>query len=123
MNVSYSTRLDKSKLSALLSNNERLAGARSSLKELWEKFDFPQAQRNVDRLQARIVKAFQKGQSNKVKVLQGLLVRSLSARTLAVKRATSSRGARTAGVDGQRWSTPSSKMAGALSLWKRGYKA
>ena len=122
MNVSYSTRLDKSKLSALLSD-EQFAGARSSLRDLWAKLDLEQARRNVARLQARIVKAFQKGQSNKVKVLQGLLVRSLSGRILAVRRVTSSKGARTPGVDGQRWNTPASKMAGALSLWKKGYQA
>jgi retron-type reverse transcriptase len=121
VNVSYSTRLDKSNLLALLGDiDEQFAGARSSLKKLWEKFDFNKAQRNVDRLQARIVKAFRKGQSNKVKVLQGLLARSISARILAVKRVTSSRGARTPGIDGQRWKTPASKMAGALSLWKKG---
>ncbi len=122
VNVSYSTKLDKSKLSAPLSD-EQLAGARSGLKKLWEGFNLNRAQRNVRRLQARIVKAFQKGQFNKVKVLQGLLVRSLGARILAVKRVTSSRGARTPGIDGQRWISPTSKMAGALSLRKRGYKA
>ena len=121
--MSYSTRLDKSNLLALLGNDEQLAGARSSLKKHWEKFDFDQARRNVARLQARIVKAFSKGQSNKVKVLQELLTRSLSARILAVERVTSSRGARTPGIDGQHWKTPASKMAGALSLWKKGYKA
>ena len=122
MNISYSTRLDKSNLLALFGDGQ-FAGARSSLRELWEKFDFDQAQRNVSRLQARIVKAFQNGQPNKVKVLQGLLVRSLSARMLAVKRASSSKGARTPGVDGQCWKSSASKMAGALSLWKKGYKA
>tara|TARA_R110002073_G_scaffold37579_1_gene108298 strand:- start:172 stop:1755 length:1584 start_codon:yes stop_codon:yes gene_type:complete len=122
MNISYSTRLDKSNLLALFGDGQ-FAGARSSLRELWEKFDFEQAQRNGSRLQARIVKAFRNGQSNKVKALQGLLTRSLSARMLAVKRATSSKGARTPGVDGQCWNSSASKMAGALSLWKRGYKA
>jgi len=64
VNVSYSTRLDKSNLSALLSD-ERFAGARSRLDELWKKFDFAKAQRNVSRLQARIVKAFQNGMPGK----------------------------------------------------------
>jgi RNA-directed DNA polymerase len=108
---------------ALLGNDEQFAGARFSLGKLWDKFDLPKAQRNVARLQARIVKAFQNGQSNKVKVLQRLLVRSLGARTLAVDRVTSSKGARTPGVDGQIWNMSSSKMAGALSLWEKGYKA
>ena len=60
MTISHTTRLDKSNLSALL-KQEQLAGARSDLGMLWEKFDFDQAQRNVARLQARIVKAFKEG--------------------------------------------------------------
>ena len=63
------------------------------------------------------------GQTNKVRSLQGILTRSLSARMLTVKRVTSSKGARTPGIDGQRWPSTASKMAGALSLWKRGYQA
>jgi RNA-directed DNA polymerase len=102
---------------------KHFAGARSSLAKLWKEFDFAKAERNVTRLQARIVKAFRKGQTNKVKVLQRILVNSLSARMLAVKRVTSSKGARTPGIDGIRWNSPSSKMAGALSRWKRGYQA
>ncbi len=70
-----------------------------------------------------LVKAFQNGKTNKVKVLQGLLVRSLDARVLAVDRVTTSKGARTPGIDGQRWKSSASKMAGALSLWKKGYQA
>ena len=122
MHVSYTTRLTTSQLSAVL-RYKHFAGARSSLAKLWKKFDFAKAERDVARLQARIVKAFRKGQTNKVKVLQRILVNSLSARMLAVKRVTSSKGARTPGIDGMRWNSPSSKMAGALSLWKLGYKA
>ena len=69
------------------------------------------------------MKAFQNGKSNKVKALQGLLTRSLSARVLAVARVSSSKGARTPGIDGICWNSSASKMAGALSLWKKGYKA
>ena len=122
MTIGYTTRLDKSNLSALF-NHEQLAGARSDLEALWEKFDFDQAQRNVARLQARIAKAFKDGKFNKVKALQGILTRSLSARMLAVPRVTSSKGSRTPGIDGQCWTSPASKTAGALSLWKKGYKA
>jgi RNA-directed DNA polymerase len=55
----------------------------------------------VSRLQARIVKAQAEGRWNKVKVLQGLLTHSQSARILAVERVTENKGSKTPGVDGQ----------------------
>ena len=59
------------------------------------------AERNVRRLQARIVKATQEGRWNKVKVLQRLLTHSQSGRIVAVARVTQSDGRRTPGVDGE----------------------
>lgn len=55
----------------------------------------------VRRLQARIVKAQEKGMNSKVKALQFLLTRSQSARILAVERVTSNDGRKTPGVDGE----------------------
>jgi len=55
----------------------------------------------VRRLQARIVKAQEKGNNSKVKALQHLLTRSQSARILAVERVTTNDGRKTPGVDGQ----------------------
>lgn len=55
----------------------------------------------VSRYQARIVKAQQEGRWNKVKVLQGLLTHSQSARILAAKRVSENDGKETPGVDGQ----------------------
>ncbi len=55
----------------------------------------------VSGLQTRIVKAQEQCRWNKVKVLQGLLVRSQSARILAVERVTENKGSKTPGVDGQ----------------------
>ncbi len=119
--ITYSTRLTTSQLSAL--HHQEQAGARSQLAQLWDRFDFRKAEQQVVRLQTRIVKAYVNGQPNKVKKLQRMLVRSLSARMLAVKRVTSSKGARTPGIDRIRWASSASKMAGALTLWKEGYKA
>ena len=55
----------------------------------------------VSRFQTRIVKAQEQGKWNKVKVLQGLLAHSQSARILAVERVTTNKGKKTAGVDGE----------------------
>ncbi|MGH9563018.1 MAG: reverse transcriptase N-terminal domain-containing protein [Terracidiphilus sp.] len=55
----------------------------------------------VRQLQARIVKAQEAGKWNKVKVLQRMLVRSQSARILAVERVSQNEGRKTPGVDGE----------------------
>ena len=55
----------------------------------------------VSRLQARIVKAQEAGKWNKARVLQRLLVRSHSARLLAVERVSHNDGKKTPGVDGE----------------------
>ena len=60
-----------------------------------------QAEQNVRRLQARIVKATQEGRWNKVKVLQRLLTHSHSGRVVAVERVTQNKGKKTPGVDGE----------------------
>jgi RNA-directed DNA polymerase len=58
-------------------------------------------EKNVRRLQARIVKATQEGRMGKAKALQHLLTHSYSGRKMAVERVTSNTGSKTPGVDGE----------------------
>ena len=58
----------------------------------------------------------------KVKTLQRILVTSFDAKALAVKRVTSNKGKRTAGVDKIKWTAPTVKFKAILSLKRRGYK-
>ena len=88
----------------------------------WASLNWRKLEGNVRRLQARIVKAVQAGRWNKVKALQRLLTRSFSAKALAVKRVTENKGKRTAGVDGEIWTTPRQKAAAIGSLQSRGYQ-
>jgi RNA-directed DNA polymerase len=71
----------------------------------------------------RIAKARREQRFNKVKALQWLLTHSLEAKLLAMKRVTSSQGAKTPGVDGKLYQCDSKKMQLALSLKQHGYKA
>jgi RNA-directed DNA polymerase len=89
----------------------------------WEEIDWRQVQRNVRRLQARIVKATQEGRWGKVKALQHLLTHSFEGKALAVKRVTENQGKRTPGVDGILWSTPARKWTAVQNLRQRGYRA
>jgi RNA-directed DNA polymerase len=88
----------------------------------WANVNWSKLEKNVRRLQARIVQAVQVGRWGKVKALQRLLTRSFSAKALAVKRVTENKGGQTAGVDGETWTTPSQKMAAIGSLQSRGYQ-
>jgi RNA-directed DNA polymerase len=103
-------------------NAEQSACASSGETNAWDQIGWPQCERNVRRLQARIVKATQAGRWNKVKALQRLLTCSFSGKALAVKRVTDNRGKRTSGVDGKIWKTPASKHKAIGTLRRRGYQ-
>jgi RNA-directed DNA polymerase len=75
--------------------------------EDWQTLPWKEIQRNVYRLQKRIYRAARRGDWKRVHSLQRLLLRSWSARCLAVRQVTQdNRGKRTAGVDGVTALTP-----------------
>lgn len=88
----------------------------------WHTIDWYSVERKVRGLQVQIAKATKQQQWRKVKALQRMLVRSFAAKALAVKRVTENRGKRTAGVDGELWSTPESKWLVLFRLTRKGYK-
>ncbi len=87
----------------------------------WNGISWIDVQRQVRRLQARIVKATQVGRHNKVKALQWLLTHSFSGKALAVKRVTENKGRNTPGVDKIIWKTPEAKINAIASMKRRGY--
>ena len=99
-------------------NNKNLQPA----SEEWHSINWPKVHQQVRQLQTRIVKATQQGRWGKVKALQRLLTHSFSGKALAVKRVTENPGKRTAGIDGEHWSTPQKKMVAVQSLKQRGYQ-
>ena len=102
--------------------SERLSDAKKlSLK--WKSIDWRKAEKEVNRLQTRIVKATQQKDWHTVKRLQYLITHSFYAKALAVRRVTTNKGKKTAGVDKQLWNTPAEKMRAVLSLTDKGYKA
>jgi RNA-directed DNA polymerase len=100
-----------------------LPGASSQIDESWHAIEWRKVHQNVRRLQVRIVKATQEERWGKVKALQRLLTRSFSGKALAVKRVTENKGKRTAGVDGEIWSTPRDKQTAIERLRQHGYHA
>lgn len=89
----------------------------------WKTIDWKKAEKEVNRLQVRIVKATMEKNYFTVKRLQYLLTHSFYAKAIAVRRVTTNKGKKTAGVDKQLWTTPAMKMKALLSLTDKGYKA
>ena len=93
------------------------------LAKKWRKIPLKKAQAFIKRLQTRIAKAVKEGKYRLAKRLQYLLVTSFYAKVLAVRKVTGNRGRRSAGVDGEKWTTPQEKMRAVLRLTGKGYRA
>src|SRR3972149_9576442 len=79
--------------------------------EDWETLPWKKFQRNVFRLQKRIYQAQLRGDFKRVRGLQRLLLRSYSARNLAVRQVSQdNRGKNTPGMDGVSRLTPKQRM-------------
>src|SRR5690242_15801374 len=83
----------------------------------WQDLPWRKLQRAVFKLQTRIYRASRRGDVRAVRRLQRLLVKSRSAKLLAVRRVTQdNRGKRTAGVDGVKLLTPPQRLTLAHAL-------
>jgi len=96
---------------------------KSNRNQYWNTIDWKQAESYVNRLQIRIVKAVQKSNWNLVKRLQYLLVNSYYAKLLSVKRVTTNKGKKTAGIDKVLWNTAKEKIKAVNQLKQKGYTA
>lgn len=96
--------------------------ASSHFPENWHAINWHLVQRKVRGLQVRIAQATKEGQWRQVQKLQRLLTHSFAARALAVRRVTENRGKNTPGVDGELWSTPTSKWKAIERLKRTGYR-
>jgi RNA-directed DNA polymerase len=93
------------------------------LEKQWNNIDWKKVEKHVNRLQARITKAVKECKWYLVKKLQYLVTHSYYAKMLAIRNPTQNTGKRTAGVDGETWSSPEAKMKAALSLTDKKYVA
>lgn len=89
--------------------------------DAWDSIDWLRCEIAVKKLQERIVKAQKEGRYGKVKSLQWTLTHSFYAKALAVRRVTSNKGKKTAGVDHVLWTTPKAKFQAVSELKRRGY--
>jgi RNA-directed DNA polymerase len=93
------------------------------LRDQWNNIDWEKVEKHVDRLQVRITKAVKEAKWYLAKKLQYLLTHSYYAKLLAARNPTQNKGKRTAGIDGETWSSSETKMKAALSLTDKKYVA
>jgi hypothetical protein len=95
----------------------KTVGAVSSEAAEWYAMDWPAINRNVRRLQVRIVQATKEGRWGKVQALQRLLTHSYSGKVHAVRRVTENTGKKTPGVTG------SSLKRAQILQWETAHQA
>jgi RNA-directed DNA polymerase len=87
----------------------------------WNTLPWKDSERRVFKLQKRIYRASQRGDQKTVHRLQRLLMRSWSARCLAVRKVTQdNQGKKTAGVDGVKALTPPQRLTLTTTLRPKG---
>ena len=94
-------------------------GAVSREAAKWYAIDWRDINRNVRRLQVRIVQATKASRWGRVRTLQRLLTHSYSGKVLAVRRVTENNGKKTPGVDQEVWDTPEKKTQAVHALKRR----
>src|SRR2546425_779023 len=82
----------------------------------WYATNWQAINRNVRRLQVRIVQATKASRWGKVQALQRLLTHSYSGKVLVVRRVTENNGKKTPGVDKEIWDTPEKKIQAVHAL-------
>src|SRR5256714_1310640 len=91
--------------------------------EAWNKLPWRKFEQHVYRIQKRIYRASQRGESRKAQKLQKLLMKSEAARLLAVRRVTQdNQGKKTAGIDGVKSVRPAQRFVMAQEIHPKHWK-
>ena len=91
--------------------------------EAWRKLPWRKFEQHVYRIQKRIYRANQRGDTRAVHKLQKLLMKSEAARLLAVRRVTQdNQGKKTAGIDGIKSVPPTDRLAMADQIHPKQWK-
>ena len=90
----------------------------------WRELPWRKLEQHVYRMQKRIYRASQRGNTRQVEKLQKLLLKSEAARLLAVRRVTQdNQGKKTAGIDGVKSVPPKGRFALAERIHPKHWKS
>src|SRR5215813_7878617 len=91
--------------------------------EAWNKIPWRKLEKHCFRIQKRIFRASQRGNTRAVHKLQKLLMKSQAARLLAVRRVTQeNQGKKTAGIDGVKSVKPAQRLTMAKHIHPKNWK-
>src|SRR5256884_4378998 len=97
--------------------------SKGTTSETWNSVPWKKLEQHCFRIEKRIYRASQRGNSRAVHKLQKLLMKSEAARMLAVRRVTQeNQGKRTAGVDGVKAVSPAKRIRLARAIHPRHWK-
>ena len=89
----------------------------------WNAIDWAAVEQFINKAQTRIAKATATGNKKLARELQRMLTHSHYAKLWAVRKVTSTKGRRTAGIDNEKWDTPAQKWQAVNKLSEKNYKA
>ena len=89
----------------------------------WEAIDWAAVGLFINKAQTRIAKATAAGNKKLARELQRMLTHSYYAKLWAIRKVTSTKGRRTAGIDNEKWDTPIKKWQAVSKLNEKNYKA
>jgi len=90
----------------------------------WETTDWAAVEQLINKAQTRIAKAQAAGNKKLARELQRMLAHSHYAKLWAIRKVTSTKGRRTAGIDNEKWNTPAKKWQAVSKLSeKKNYRA
>jgi RNA-directed DNA polymerase len=89
----------------------------------WETINWDEVEAFINKAQTRIAKAMTAGNKKLVRELQRMLTHSHYAKLWAIRKVTSTKGKRTAGVDNEKWESSAKKWEAVSRLSKKKYKA
>src|SRR5437763_15489824 len=103
---------------------EELAKQITASSEAWNKLPWRKLEKHCFRIQKRIFRASQRGNTRAVHKLQKLLMKSQAARLLAVRRVTQdNQGKKTAGIDGGKSVKPAGRLVMPNHIHPKNWKA
>jgi RNA-directed DNA polymerase len=102
-------------------NETKLSPKQAALR--WEAIDWLKVEAFINKAQTRIAKAMMAGVKKRARELQRMLTHSHYAKLWAIRKVTSTKGRRTAGIDNEKWNTSAAKYQALEKLNEKSYKA
>ena len=91
--------------------------------QCWETTNWAVVEQFINKAQTRIAKAMVAGKRRLVRELQRMLCHSHNAKLWAIRKVSSTKGRRSAGIDNERWDTQAKKWQALRELNEKEYRA